>query len=422
MKEISSRFQPTETKNNKLIPCFFLLDCVVAVAVILFWYFLYYDEDVFTINSFYVHCSDNSYKYPIQSATVSETTLYVVSLIVPPVLIVFFEVISSEYNRRKDGFPKEKTVITIGIKIKPTIRRIFRYVGLFIVGAFSTLIFTGIGRVIVGRPAPHFFTACPNLLLDCTDYVKYSADVCPNVTELTRSSFPSYFAALSSYAAFFGGIYLSEMMTITSARTLRPVFFAGIVLLPFMVCLDRVANHQEHWTDVIGGCVIGIFIAAYMSVYVLNSFKGSLERAKTNLPLTNRDILKPQKLKNDQYNGGGIMQTLTRGVSRASSRQASRQASRREKDYDFMSRMYNRYNTAHRSYNDNHMDDHRQQEAFVYNHQPPLPSFSAEAEEFNDVHQSTISALIQKETHDAAGVEADVNLADDDQPMFLYHH
>ncbi|XP_071952448.1 phospholipid phosphatase-related protein type 1-like [Antedon mediterranea] len=396
-----------ETQNNWLLPCFFLVDCVVAVAVILFWYFLYY-EDIFKINDMLVLCSDNSYNYTKQSSSLSETALYLVSFVVPSILILLFELIMAQYNSSTDGLPKEKTVITFDFRVKPTIRRIIRYEGLFIIGAFCTLIFSGIGRVIVGRPAPHFFTDCPELRNNCREnYVQYADGMCQNeITEHTRSSFPSYFASMSSYAALFAGIYLSKMMTITATRTLRPVFFITIMLLPFMVSLNRVSTHQEHWTDIIAGSLIGIFIALYMSLIVLNGFEGSLQ--KSNRP----NIEQPKK--EDKKGGGGIMQTLTREASRVSSRHASR----REKGNDFMSRLHEvKYNTAHRSYYDNNIDDYRRQEEFVYNHQPPLPSFAEDGLPANE--QAAIAAFKTEARDTDLG---DGHLADDDQPMFLYHH
>ncbi|KAI6064224.1 Phospholipid phosphatase-related protein type 5 isoform X1 [Aix galericulata] len=182
----------------------------------------------------------------------------------------------------KDFENQEKTLLTGDCcYINPLVRRTIRFLGIYAFGLFATDIFVNAGQVVTGNLAPHFLALCkPNYTaLGCKQYTQFisSAHACtgnPDLIMKARKTFPSKEAALSVYAAMYLAMYITSTVKARGTRLAKPVLCLGLMCLAFLTGINRVAEYRNHWSDVIAGFVIGISIAVFLVVCVVNNFRG----------------------------------------------------------------------------------------------------------------------------------------------------
>uniref|UniRef100_A0A7M4F8K2 Phospholipid phosphatase-related protein type 5 n=1 Tax=Crocodylus porosus TaxID=8502 RepID=A0A7M4F8K2_CROPO len=182
----------------------------------------------------------------------------------------------------KDFENQEKTILTGDCcYINPLVRRTFRFLGIYAFGLFATDIFVNAGQVVTGNLAPHFLALCkPNYTaLGCKQYTQFVSGVhaCtgnPDLIMKARKTFPSKEAALSVYAAMYLAMYITNTVKARGTRLAKPVLCLGLICLAFLTGINRVAEYRNHWSDVIAGFLIGISIAVFLVVCVVNNFRG----------------------------------------------------------------------------------------------------------------------------------------------------
>ncbi|XP_033372347.1 phospholipid phosphatase-related protein type 5 [Parus major] len=182
----------------------------------------------------------------------------------------------------KDFENQEKTILTGDCcYINPLVRRTIRFLGIYAFGLFATDIFVNAGQVVTGNLAPHFLALCkPNYTaLGCKQYTQFINGVhaCtgnPDLIMKARKTFPSKEAALSIYAAMYLAMYITNTVKARGTRLAKPVLCLGLMCLAFLTGINRVAEYRNHWSDVIAGFVIGISIAVFLVVCVVNNFRG----------------------------------------------------------------------------------------------------------------------------------------------------
>ncbi|KAM9544000.1 phospholipid phosphatase-related protein type 5 isoform 4-T8 [Guaruba guarouba] len=182
----------------------------------------------------------------------------------------------------KDFENQEKTILTGDCcYINPLVRRTIRFLGIYAFGLFATDIFVNAGQVVTGNLAPHFLALCkPNYTaLGCKQYTQFISSVhaCtgnPDLIMKARKTFPSKEAALSVYAAMYLAMYITNTVKARGTRLAKPVLCLGLMCMAFLTGINRVAEYRNHWSDVIAGFVIGISIAVFLVVCVVNNFRG----------------------------------------------------------------------------------------------------------------------------------------------------
>ncbi|XP_064371936.1 phospholipid phosphatase-related protein type 5 isoform X3 [Dromaius novaehollandiae] len=182
----------------------------------------------------------------------------------------------------KDFENQEKTILTGDCcYINPLVRRTIRFLGIYAFGLFATDIFVNAGQVVTGNLAPHFLALCkPNYTaLGCKQYTQFISSVhaCtgnPDLILKARKTFPSKEAALSVYAAMYLAMYITSTVKARGTRLAKPVLCLGLMCLAFLTGINRVAEYRNHWSDVIAGFLIGISIAVFLVVCVVNNFRG----------------------------------------------------------------------------------------------------------------------------------------------------
>lgn len=265
--------------NNALIPCFFFVDLLLLAGIIVLWYFMvFWGGDGFILNLPYVPCADVAhYSYPNIDSKVPDAVVYVLAFALPPVVILFGEAALAVFQLQGNETPVfEKTVVTCDIRFHPIIRRTLRFIGIFAIGGFVTWILTRAAQLMLGYPAPYFFSVCllPSTQCTGTNGVTQLPDCTGTADDLARQSFPSLFAALSAYSAVYTGVYISNVSVIGSTKALQPLMVLTLASLSLLTGLERVAFYKSSWYDVLAGWLLGALIAIYLSVYVLNRFLG----------------------------------------------------------------------------------------------------------------------------------------------------
>uniref|UniRef100_G1PEQ8 Phospholipid phosphatase-related protein type 5 n=1 Tax=Myotis lucifugus TaxID=59463 RepID=G1PEQ8_MYOLU len=181
----------------------------------------------------------------------------------------------------RDFENQEKTILTGDCcYINPLVRRTVRFLGIYTFGLFATDIFVNAGQVVTGNLAPHFLALCPNYTaLGCQQLTQFISgeEACTGDPELVlraRKTFPSKEAVLSGYTAVYLTMYITSTVKAKGTRLAKPVLCLGLLCSAFLTGLNRVAEHRNHWSDVIAGFLVGTSIAVFLVVCVVSNFRG----------------------------------------------------------------------------------------------------------------------------------------------------
>ncbi|XP_028942749.1 phospholipid phosphatase-related protein type 5-like, partial [Antrostomus carolinensis] len=69
-------------------------------------------------------------------------------------------------------------------------------------------------------------------------------------------------------------MYITNTVKARGTRLAKPVLCLSLMCLAFLTGINRVAEYRNHWSDVIAGFIIGISIAVFLVVCVVNNFRG----------------------------------------------------------------------------------------------------------------------------------------------------
>nr|XP_047923185.1 phospholipid phosphatase-related protein type 5 isoform X4 [Anser cygnoides] len=297
-----SNIRHKSQRSHTTLPCFILLEMVIMAGTVMLAYYFEY-TDTFAVNVQGFFCYEGAYRKPYpgpeDSSAVPPVLLYSLTAGVPVLVAnemhrlvtawkVTLQIIAGETAvfclqlATKDFENQEKTILTGDCcYINPLVRRTIRFLGIYAFGLFATDIFVNAGQVVTGNLAPHFLALCkPNYTaLGCKQYTQFisSAQACtgnPDLIMKARKTFPSKEAALSVYAAMYLAMYITSTVKARGTRLAKPVLCLGLMCLAFLTGINRVAEYRNHWSDVIAGFVIGISIAVFLVVCVVNNFRG----------------------------------------------------------------------------------------------------------------------------------------------------
>ncbi|XP_032074694.1 phospholipid phosphatase-related protein type 5 isoform X2 [Thamnophis elegans] len=258
---------------------------IMAGTVMLAYYFEY--TDTFTVNLQGFFCYESAYRKPYpgpeEGSAVPPVLLYSLAAGVPVLVIIVGETAVFCLQMATQDFEnQEKTILTGDCcYINPLVRRTVRFLGIYAFGLFATDIFVNAGQVVTGNLAPHFLSLCkPNYTaLGCQQFTQFvsGAEACsgnPDLVMKARKTFPSKEAALSIYAATYITMYITHTIKARGTRLAKPVLCLSIMCMAFLTGINRVAEYRNHWSDVIAGFLVGISIAVFLVICVVNNFRG----------------------------------------------------------------------------------------------------------------------------------------------------
>ena len=253
-------------------------------------------------------CGDTSLAYPFRESTVPSSLYVGLSIALPILAIIIMENLSYQtVEKKKNNQMNENTekVYQIGKhKIPPVVIWCYCNTLYFLLGAAINQTVTNIAKYSLGRLRPHFFVVCePDYAsISCIDNhgnPQYITEyVCLGTHDRRlkqmRLSFPSGHSSLTSYSAVFLVLYLQTKLTWKYLKTLKTVLQAGLLFGATAVCVSRISDYKHHWSDVVGGVLLGVVIGLTISVYVAKFFKGpsikSLMRL-INVKMANQSLL-----------------------------------------------------------------------------------------------------------------------------------
>ncbi|XP_077499825.1 phospholipid phosphatase-related protein type 1-like [Amblyomma americanum] len=208
-------------------------------------------------------------------------TLYGACAALPLAVIVLGELGQAAFSRRSRKVVRAGCV---GCKMHQLTRRMLRHTGLYLLGALCTSVAVDLLKRAVGAQRPYFLSVC-QLNRTCepahreTRY--YRSHFCraahepEDVADLRDASmsFPSFHAALITYAAVYVMVYLHSVVRLRSSRLLKPAVCVSLGLLSLFVCASRVTLRRNHAADVLAGAAMGAAVAAYVCLCSAHQFR-----------------------------------------------------------------------------------------------------------------------------------------------------
>ncbi|CAH1155210.1 unnamed protein product [Phaedon cochleariae] len=181
------------------------------------------------------------YRYPSMDSIVPKFYLYVIICVFP--LIVFF--LQFVINGRREQ----------------TIPDIFQSIsGLTLAYCINGILTTTL-KLTLGRPRPNFFHRCfpdgyGTDIDNCTGEYHGMLD--------GRKSFPSAHASFAFTCMVYLTLHINKLIDLKKVRVCRGILMFLMmvpILLATLIAVSRCADYHHHYTDVIGGAILGTSIA-----------------------------------------------------------------------------------------------------------------------------------------------------------------
>ncbi|KAL3855656.1 hypothetical protein ACJMK2_014863 [Sinanodonta woodiana] len=257
-----------------------------------------------TVRGFF--CDDQSLMYPYRPDTVSIGLVCILCVVTPVLLMALIEGVHHYQSRQKgQGWNHLKYATAC-----------YKTIGVFLFGMGLTQILGEIGKLAVGRLRPHFFVVCkPDFSkIECfTNNVSVYVDVgdqyCTGtdlslVTE-ARKAFPSHHASTAFFAFTYFIIYLQVRFIWTRLEVFRLLLQAVFMGIAIYVGCSRIMDYKHHWSDVLGGAVLGTIVAV-LQVRIVSvlpcqrsgrDLQYDISSAYTSRIQDDKDALESQELK-----------------------------------------------------------------------------------------------------------------------------
>ncbi|CAL8090501.1 unnamed protein product [Calicophoron daubneyi] len=214
--------------------------------------------------------NDESIQYPFKSSTVPSYVLYIVSSILIVVTIVAVEL----------------TVYRKQLKVKKcripvVLYSIYNQLIVAFFGYFVTIAITDIGKVVIGRLRPNFFSVCkptPLVVSPLNYTLEYACQsgTAKDHTDIEKSFFSGH-SSTSIYSAVFLCLYIQLRLPRLSVPALRIVLQVVYISLGVTVCITRIVDNKHHWSDVLTGGIAGFLIALSVPFYIPHLYRKSTE-------------------------------------------------------------------------------------------------------------------------------------------------
>ncbi|XP_064605932.1 phospholipid phosphatase 1-like [Liolophura sinensis] len=225
-------------------------------------------------------CNDQSLMHPLKTSTIPTVIVGIIGIGFTSLVVVAVEGIrckqlcrqkkNDDYVRPEDsnGKPFLKTLVV----------RCYNILVPFYFGGVMTQLFTDIGKFSVGRLRPHFFDACkPDFSkINCSlgyieDYTCLQTD--EEIVRNAKLSFPSGHSSLSIYTMVYFSMYIQIAMPRLPSRLIRPLLQLALILMAYYTCLSRISDYKHHWSDVLGGGILGLITSFVVVFFMSEMFK-----------------------------------------------------------------------------------------------------------------------------------------------------
>ncbi|XP_074710865.1 LOW QUALITY PROTEIN: phospholipid phosphatase-related protein type 2 [Strix uralensis] len=278
-------------RSGSIVPCFLFVELGILGGTAALAYQLEF-TDAFPVHDGGFFCRDPAYgrPYPGPPAASRAPPALVYALVTTvPVLTVSGGGAAGAAGGPRGG--RDPTILWGECcYLGAPLRRLLRFLGVFAFGLLATAIFANAGQVVTGAPAPHFLAVCrPNYsALGCAPPAAAPRFVPPGgacagdppLVAAARRAFPCKEAALGAYAGAYAGLYVTLAWRGGGSRLAKPAAVLGFAAPPFLLGALRVAEHRNHWGDVLAGFLTGTAIAAFLVTCVVGKFQSTGESGK----------------------------------------------------------------------------------------------------------------------------------------------
>ncbi|KAI8503033.1 lipid phosphatase, partial [Branchiostoma belcheri] len=174
--------------------------------------------------------------------------------------------------------PPERTIRSGKCHVTSWMRRVFRFIGVHLFGACSTVVLANVLQMMSGRLTPYFLTVClPDYSqVRCQDNPFVTTDICTGTNQTilqARKSFPNMPTALGGYATVYLAWYLQVTLRVSGTRLLKPLLVLGAAGAALANAMIQVADYRCHLTDAAVGLALGAAVATYLVFAIVNCFK-----------------------------------------------------------------------------------------------------------------------------------------------------
>ncbi|XP_059224494.1 putative phosphatidate phosphatase isoform X1 [Stomoxys calcitrans] len=287
--------------TNKRILCRVGLDVLILICVLfpILCFFLWgesYKRGFF--------CDDESLMHPYKDSTINNFWLYMIGLVLPVIVILIVEIIQARHHERvTNGNSTGKRYVFMDYEIPDWLLQAYKKIGVFGFGAAACQLTVDIAKYSVGRLRPHFLEVCNPIMpgnttcLDSVNMGRYIEDFqCRGGVGVTKRmlkeislSFPSGHSSFTFYGMVYLAIYLQCRMTWSGSKLLRHLLQFGFVMLAWYTALSRVSDYKHHWSDVLGGSLIGALAATIVAKFISDLFPAKSAKSYI-LPTCTRDV------------------------------------------------------------------------------------------------------------------------------------
>lgn len=225
-------------------------------------------------------CGDKSISFQRQKDTISIKTVILFGL--APILFMWIaEFIFIEIDI------EESESTGLSYRLKKSWRKMLVWFKSYGINLVFMLLMMDVTKVLVGEHRPHFLETCqPDAAVNCTigefitDFVCLNKNIKPYSLRDVSRSFPSGHACISTYASLFTIWYLQRRIPKLKTMFLVPFLQALLALWVSLCSVSRVTDNRHHWSDVIGGIILGAVFATYTCHVLVKNFRADNEKHK----------------------------------------------------------------------------------------------------------------------------------------------
>jgi len=214
-------------------------------------------------------CDDESIAKPYRHEAISAVLVSVLALLFVIGVVMVCDIMNKKIFKIKQ---LEKSQMA-PCRIQPWIYTMLARIVFGLVGLGICMVFVDVIKIMVGRLRPHFLAVCKPDLNNCTRGVFYDFSACHVTDEKkfkeAKKSFPSGHSGAASYATVFAAHYIQYAIRPIQTNLLKPVTQMLVLLGGIAVCLTRISDYFHHWSDVLGGWIIGMLSALYAIHFLL---------------------------------------------------------------------------------------------------------------------------------------------------------
>ncbi|XP_033101643.1 phospholipid phosphatase 3-like [Anneissia japonica] len=191
-------------------------------------------------------CGSPEYNYPLRSGTLSGEFLYQVTIGVPILSFVVFELFTTSRSGQS--------------KLVECLRQIAKYI-------FGMLLMLIIGQTlksVTGVPRPYYNTVCKPKCTDGFPYVIAENEACQTTLREATRSFPALHASVAFYAMVYFVLYVEARWTSQKPVTIKPTLQGAAFVFALYASCTRITDYKHHTLDVVGGVALGILVALFV--------------------------------------------------------------------------------------------------------------------------------------------------------------